>query len=268
LLKTLDIIVAAPGRAGGALALAAEAAGHRVIGVISRSGSLADRFRQLPYDLDLPATDLLIIATRDDDIESTALRLASNARNARGVVHLSGFKSIEVLAPFAQMGIETGSFHPLQSLSDAQTGAMSLAGAWAGLTATEPLFGMLEGLARSLDMVPFRLLDPMKPIYHAAAAAASNYVVATLDLAGALLESAGVPFEALAPLTRTSVANAFSQGPRQALTGPIARRDWETVRGQFQAIAQAEPDRSRQFRLMAEATAVTADTTIPEDLDD
>ena len=75
-----------------------------------------------------------------------------------------------------------------------------------------------------------------------------------------------MPFEALAPLTRTAVANAFAQGPRQALTGPIARGDWDTVRGQFEAVAQAQPDRAKQFRLMAEATAITAGTTLPEDL--
>ena len=268
LLKTLGIIVAAPGRAGGALALAARAAGHQIIGVISRSGAMADRFQQLPYDSDLPAADLMVIATRDDHIESTALRLAPHARLVGGAVHMSGFTSIESLAPLASMGIDTGSFHPLQSLPDPEAGARSLAGAWAGLTAAEPLFDVLEGLARSLEMVPFRLLDAMKPIYHAAAAASSNFVVAALDLAGSLLESAAVPFEAIAPLTQTAVANAFAQGPRLALTGPIARGDWETVRGQFKAIGQAKPDRSRQFRLMAEATAITADTTIPVDPDE
>jgi predicted short-subunit dehydrogenase-like oxidoreductase (DUF2520 family) len=181
---------------------------------------------------------------------------------------MSGFKSVDALAPFAQIGVHIGSFHPLQSLSDPETGARSLAGAWAGVTADEPLFALLTELATSLDMVPFRLLDSVKPIYHAAASAASNYVVAALDLAGSLLESASVPLEALAPLTRTAVSNAFAQGPRQALTGPIARGDWETVKGQFEAIVRADPDRSKQFRLMAEATAISAGKTLPEDLDD
>ena len=135
-------------------------------------------------------------------------------------------------------GAATGSFHPLQSLSDPETGARSLAGAWAGVTAEEPLFGLLTDLATSLDMIPFRLLDSVKPVYHAAASAASNYVVAALDLAASLLESASVPFEAVGPLSRTAVANAFAQGPRQALTGPIARGDWETVRGQFEAVKE------------------------------
>ncbi|HUP15884.1 MAG TPA: hypothetical protein VM848_07520, partial [Acidimicrobiia bacterium] len=101
-MRTLDIIVAAPGRAGGALAIAAENASHRIVGVVTRTGSMADRFSQIPYDADLPDADLLVIATRDDHIESTAVRLAPFARNIRGVVHMSGFKSIDVLAPFAR----------------------------------------------------------------------------------------------------------------------------------------------------------------------
>ena len=267
-MKTLEIIVAAPGRAGGALALAARAAGHHVVGVISRSGFRGEGFRELPDDVDLPGADLLVLATADDQIESAAARLAPFARGIGGAVHMSGFKPVEVLAPLAAEGIQTGSFHPLQSLSDPVTGARSLAGAWAGITAADPLFGLLSDLALSLDMIPFRLPDSVKPVYHAAAAAASNYVVTALDLAASLLESASVPFEAMAPLTRTVVANAFAQGPLQALTGPIARGDWGTVRGQFEAVARAQPDRSKQFRLIAEATAITAGRTLPEDLDD
>ena len=267
-MRTLDIIVAAPGRAGGALAIAAESAGHRIVGVVSRTGSLADRFPQLRYDADLPAADLLVVATRDDHIESTAARLAPLAGNIGGASHMSGFKSIDALAPIAQIGAAIGSFHPLQSLTDPETGARSLAGAWAGVTAEEPLYGLLTDLATSLGMVPFPLLDSVKPAYHAAASAASNYVVAALDLAGFLLESASVPFEAVAPLTRTAVANAFAQGPRRALTGPIARGDWETVKGQLAAVEDIAGDRARQFRLMAKATAITAGKTLPEDFDE
>ena len=264
-MKTLRMILAAPGRAGGALALAADAAGHRIVGVISRSGSMTDRFASLSSDAELPGADLLVLATPDDHIASTARRLAPLAVDVPAVVHLSGFKSIDVLAPFLPRGIETGSFHPLQSLPDPETGAASLRGSWAGLTASGSLLGVLEGLATSLGMTPFALPDPVKPLYHAAASAASNYVVAALDLAHSLFERAAVPFDALAPLTRNAVANAFAQGPRPALTGPIARGDWDTVRGQFEAVSPAGADRARQFRLMAEATAITARQIFPDD---
>jgi len=250
------------------LAIAAENAGHRIVGVVTTSGSMVDRFSHIPYDADLPSADLLVIATRDDDIESTAIRLAPFAGKVRGAVHMSGFKTIDALAPLARSGIRIGSFHPLQSLSDPEAGALSLAGSWAGVTADDPLFGLLTGLATSLEMVPFRLLDSVKPVYHAAAAAASNYVVAALDLAGSLLESVSVPFEAVAPLTRTAVSNSFTQGPRQALTGPIARGDWETVKGQLEGVGRTRPDRLGQFRLMAKATAIAAGKPFPDDLDD
>jgi predicted short-subunit dehydrogenase-like oxidoreductase (DUF2520 family) len=114
-------------------------------------------------------------------------------------------------------------------------------------------------------MTPFYLADTAKPTYHAGAAAASNYVIAALDLAKSLLDTAGVPFEAAKPLTTTAMNNAFTLGPKSALTGPIAREDWETVRGQFEAVGRLGPALARQFRLMAEATAITAGHEIPED---
>ena len=262
----LQIIVAAPGRAGGALAIAAEHAGHRIVGVISRNGAFSDRFEQLSYDTRLPAADLLVIATRDDHIEPTAARLAPFSEEVGATVHLSGFKSIAALEPFGRLGIGIGSFHPLQSLPDPETGARSLTGAWAGVTAAGPLFGRLEDLATSLGMIPFPLPDSAKPVYHAAAAAASNFVTAALDLAEFLLGAVSVPFAAVEPLTRTALANAFTEGPQRALTGPIARHDWDTLRGQLEALKAVDLIRTRQFRLMAEATAITAATSLPEDL--
>ncbi|HSL26821.1 MAG TPA: hypothetical protein VLA54_11110, partial [Acidimicrobiia bacterium] len=83
----MDIIVAAPGRAGGSLALAAETAGHRIVGVVSRSGALADRFRQLSMGAVLPAADLLVIGTRDTDIEPTAAAMAPMCGRVRAAIH-------------------------------------------------------------------------------------------------------------------------------------------------------------------------------------
>lgn len=273
-MKPLQIIVVGPGRAGGSLALAAEAAGHRIVGVVSRSAALADRYPQLSAAAELPDSDLLVIATPDDHIEETAVDLAPFAARVDAVAHVSGFKGVKALAPFALLGIGIGSFHPLQTLPDPETGARSLAGAWAGLTASEPLLTVLTDLATSLKMIPFALGDEVKAIYHAAAASASNYVLASLDLASSLLSAASVPFEALEPLTRTVVANAFSRGPdgafgrgpASALTGPIARGDWATVKGQFEAVQTLGPARAEQFRLMAMAAAITAGRIFPDDL--
>ena len=65
---------------------------------------MADRFASLSYEAELPAADLLVIATPDDHIESTARRLAPNAAEVAGAIHLSGFKSIDALAAFIPLG--------------------------------------------------------------------------------------------------------------------------------------------------------------------
>jgi predicted short-subunit dehydrogenase-like oxidoreductase (DUF2520 family) len=227
---------------------------------------MAERFDSLSYESELPAAELLVIATPDDNIESTAVRLLPFARKVGSVIHLSGFKSIRLLTPFADAGAQIGSFHPLQSLPDPEIGARSLEGAWAGLTASEPLYARLAELAGTMAMNPFPLPDESKALYHAAATAAGNFVVAALDLADALVKQTSVPFQAFEPLTLNSIANAYARGPAVSLTGPIARGDWETVRGQFRAVAESRPDRSEQFQVMAEATAITSGRTIPDDI--
>jgi predicted short-subunit dehydrogenase-like oxidoreductase (DUF2520 family) len=94
-------------------------------------------------------------------------------------------------------------------------------------------------LARDVGGKPFALADADKPTYHAAAVFASNYVVAVLGTAEALFARVGVPepLDAVAPLARASMDNALSAGPVEALTGPVARGDAETVARNLRALA-------------------------------
>jgi predicted short-subunit dehydrogenase-like oxidoreductase (DUF2520 family) len=153
----------------------------------------------------------------------------------------------------------------LQTLPDPASGAGALAGSFVGITATGDLRRLLRELADDLGMTDFDLADEAKPAYHAAAAAASNFLIASLDLADRLFSAAGVPFAVAGPLSAEALDNAFERGPRLALTGPIARGDWETVRSQLRAARKIGVD--RQFRLLAEATAITAGVDLPNDLD-
>ena len=55
----------------------------------------------------------------------------------------------------------------------------------------------------------------------------------------------GVPFEAFAPLVLSSVQNAFSLGPSEALTGPVQRGDLATVEQHLRELDPAERDAYR-----------------------
>ncbi len=246
----MRLIVAGPGRAGGSIVLAARQAGHEVVGVLSRRDG-DDRFRLLAWDTPLPQADLLVLAVRDDAIGDIAERLAPLAGSVAAAVHLSGYTSVDALAPLAEAGLATGSFHPLQTLPTAEAGAAALAGSYVAITGRDT--GPLFELAHSLQMRPFLLDDAAKAAYHAGAAAASNYVVSVLGVAADLFESAGVPFVVLRPLTEHIVANVFEMGAGDALTGPVARGDRSTVAGQIAAARAAGV--GDDFVALAEITA-------------
>lgn len=252
----MDLVVIGAGRAGGSLARAATAAGHRVIGVLSRRPQ--HEFPALDWDEPLPGCDLAIVAVSDGAIRDVAERLGPRWNPGIPAVHVSGFASVDALEAIAATGALVGSFHPLQTLPDPERGAAALPGAWAAITASDPLAGLLETFAESLGMRPFSLADSAKPLYHAAAAAAANYVVESLGVAADLLEAAGVDMRVVEPLTRRVVENVFDVGPAAALTGPIARGDLDTVKGQMRAADSVSPEVGEQFRLLARATALRA----------
>jgi predicted short-subunit dehydrogenase-like oxidoreductase (DUF2520 family) len=253
----LRLIVIGPGRAGGALALAAARAGIHVVGVMSRSET--SRFGPVVrWGAVLPPADLALVAVKDEAISEVVDQLSGAVGEVGVVAHVSGFVPVEVLGPLRSEGTAIGGFHPLQTLPDPDRGAEALRGSFAGIGGDAGADEVLRRLAVGLGMIPFALDDGARPAYHAAAAASSNFVVAALGLAGDLFAAAGVDPLVARPLVERVVANVFTGGAASALTGPIARGDLDTVRGHLAAAFLASQETGRQFRLMAEATAIRA----------
>jgi predicted short-subunit dehydrogenase-like oxidoreductase (DUF2520 family) len=158
---------------------------------------------------------------------------------------VSGATTLAALAPHERRF----SVHPLQTFTHAR-GPEQLDGAWAAVTGeTDRARARAVWLARSLGLEPFPLDDEARPLYHAAAAIASNYLVTLHHTAAALFEQVGAPPEALVPLMRRVVDNGFE------LTGPIARGDWATVDRHVEALRKRAPELEPMYRALAEATA-------------
>jgi predicted short-subunit dehydrogenase-like oxidoreductase (DUF2520 family) len=249
----MQIEIHGTGRAAGALAVAAARAGHTITSVRGRTSHAVEALEDLVTVVP-GAADLRIIAVADDAVPAVARALFEEPFIP--TVHVSGALPVAALYPLE--GPRVGSFHPLQALPDARTGADRLAGSWIAVTAPEPFASTLDEFAESMGGRPFRLADADKAVYHAAAVAAGNFTVAALGIAEQLLTEAGVPFEAAAPLVAGIVANAFELGPRAALTGPIARGDTGTVSRQIEAIADVSDELLEMFLAMARATALYA----------
>lgn len=252
----MKLIVVGPGRAGSSLALAAEATGHDLVGVLSRRP--VERWVSLEWDTALPEADVVLVAVRDDAIPEVAARIAPIAERVGVVAHLSGFTPVLALHEIQEQGTAVGGFHPLQSLPDPETGASALAGSFVAIGGDQLGADLLTHLATSLGMEPFRLDDTARPAYHAAAAAAANFMVTALAVSGDLFRAAGVDPKVSRPLVETVVANVFDKGAAASLTGPIARGDIETVVGHLTAAHEVSEDVGRQFSLIAEATTIRA----------
>ena len=184
--------------------------------------------------------ELTLLCVPDRAIPAVAKDLAPGAA---WVAHTSGATPLAALDPhMRRFGL-----HPLQTFARSR-GPEQLDGAFAAVTAeTEAARARAYELARLLALKPFDLADDARPLYHAGAAIASNYLVTLHRVASELFRAAGAPSEALTPLMRRTIENGFE------LTGPIERGDWETVEAHRAAIRAARPELEPLYDVLAEA---------------
>jgi len=192
--------------------------------------------------------DLVLIATPDTVVADVAAAI----RPGRAVVaHVAGSLGLDVLAPHDRRA----ALHPLMSLPDAEIGAERLTGGWFAV-AGDPL---VADLAAALGGRTFEIADDDRALYHAAAAVASNHLVALLGHAQRLGASVGVPADALMALALGSAENAVALGPAAALTGPAARGDEATLVAHRDAIGRRAPRELAAYEAMlAEARRLAA----------
>jgi predicted short-subunit dehydrogenase-like oxidoreductase (DUF2520 family) len=187
----------------------------------------------------------VLLAVPDAALPEVARRLAGLGLPAKvPVLHLSGAHGAEVLQPLAEAGYSTGTLHPLAAIADPVEGAGRLRGVWWGVEAEGVALLLADRIVGAAEGRVLRVAPGAKPLYHAAAVFASNYVVALLGVAEQLMERAGAEpgaaRAALVSLAAGAVANAEAAGPVAALTGPIARGDVETLRLHLSKLSEPE----------------------------
>jgi predicted short-subunit dehydrogenase-like oxidoreductase (DUF2520 family) len=231
--RELDsIAVVGAGRLGSALSAALTAAGFHVRGPLGRGA-------------DVHGATAVLLCVPDGEIAAAAAFIAPGPL----VGHCSGATGLDVLAPH-----EAFSLHPLMTVP-AGTGTDVLRGAGCAVDGSTPrALAAAEALAAALGMRATRVADEDRAAYHAAASIASNFLVTLEGAAERLAATAGVDRELLAPLVRAAVENWAARGAEDALTGPIARGDEETVARQRAAVEERTPDLLPLFDALTEAT--------------
>ncbi|MCU0424576.1 MAG: DUF2520 domain-containing protein [Candidatus Kapabacteria bacterium] len=188
----------------------------------------------------------MILAIADNAIEEVSEAVAAHfgsALNDLVIVHCSGAKNRSALAACEAQGAITMSLHPYQTFSIATAKNFKDIVWGAEYPPIEPFRTIAEQFAQDMvytlggklvQLTPKTLEH--KPIYHASAVFAANYLNALVGLAAQTAQEAGIdPNEFLPQILRRALENSLA-GLKQIgtgkfpLTGPISRGDTATLR--------------------------------------
>jgi predicted short-subunit dehydrogenase-like oxidoreductase (DUF2520 family) len=212
-----------------------------VIGAGRVGSAISARLEERGLLADGDDADLVLLCVPDAAIAE----VAGSLEPGPWMAHVSGATPLIALDPHTRrFGL-----HPLQTFTRSR-GPEQLDGAFAAATGeTEEAQARGFWLARTLGLEPFALAESARPLYHAGAAIASNYLVTLHRVASELFRVAGAPPEGLVPLMRRTIDNDFE------LTGAIERGDWATVDAHRRALRAVRPELEPLYDVLAEATA-------------
>ena len=249
------------GVVGTAMGYLLKRSGYRIIGIASRkiesSKKAIEFIGEGEPSLDTVATakkgDIVFITTPDSAIEEVCKKVALKGGFNPGafVFHMSGALSSEVLKSARKRGAKIASIHPLQSLADVNEAVKNIPGSYFCIEGDADALSVAKKIVSVLKGKEITIEVDKKPLYHAGASVASNFLVATIRFGLELFEAAGINKEdslkALMPLIKGTVKNIENLGIPRALTGPISRGDAGVIEDHLMAIKKDRPDLLRFY---------------------
>ncbi len=208
------------------------------------------------------ASDTLLITTPDSvigevwDCIAETIEFVHEAEDSatnsfKILCHLSGSLSSEIFSKNHNFDFVHGcSLHPVYAFHDKFSSYKQLHQAFFTLegdeVALDAMTSVLDNMGNSYEIISSK--DKVK--YHCAASLASNHVIGLLETSISMLKECGFTergaYGMLAPLVKNNVAAVFSEntsglsGTATALTGPIERKDIETVKKHFDVLSKEE----------------------------
>ncbi|WP_020559695.1 Rossmann-like and DUF2520 domain-containing protein [Thiofilum flexile] len=250
MMKTLNILGA--GRLGQTLgylwhhhsALTLQALANRTLASTQTAQQFigAGQCFTLDHIAAMPKADLWLLACPDDHIQTYCEQLAATHDLTNCLVfHCSGALTAQaVLASAQQQGAGVASIHPIKSFAQPSLAIQTFSGTYCGVEGDSAALQTLIPLFDTLGTHCVGIKAEAKTLYHAASVIACNYLVALQELALQTYAQAGVERDQalaiLQPIVTTTVENIFQLDTTQALTGPIARGDVQTVAKQIHAL--------------------------------
>ncbi len=246
------------GRLGLSLALFLKNNRIKLDSIVARSDASYKRAKEILENANVVRTidgikkpDIIFITTRDEDIQDVASKLKDRYPESV-LVHTSGAYPSTILPEGKR-----ASLHPLQSFSDPLSAQNKIPSTFFTLEGEKEAVELCEKLLKKLNLNYEIIEADKKPLYHAAACIASNFMVTLIHNAVQTFEASGIKSnkgkKGLLNLSQGTLENIKEKGTPQALTGPIARKDFQTVRLHLDAL-KSYPGLLEFYKFMAEKT--------------
>lgn len=198
------------------------------------------------------ASDVIMITTPDSMIGEIWNQIKDRSQGllqGKTFCHMSGSLSSELFQERQKFGAYGCSLHPMQAISSKKT---DLSGAFFTAEGDQEAVSLMKALLTEKGN-PVAVMEPAnKKRYHMAASTASNLMAGLAQMAIDSLVECGfhqdMALRVLAPLMRGNMENICEKGVAAALTGPVERGDWETVRSH---LAQLEGEKREIYRLLS-----------------
>ena len=191
----------------------------------------------------VPDADAYIIAVRDDAIAEV---IAATPDNGALWVHTSGSKPIEL---FAGHRARYGVLWPMQSFSREMVVPLDEVHFFAEAN-NEAALDALMDLGHMLSRHVVEADSSQRLQLHVASVFSCNFANHMWTLAHEVLDEAGLPFEAMLPLIRTTVDKLDRLSPSQSQTGPAVRHDLKVVANH---LAMLDGDKREIYDLLSQS---------------
>ena len=243
------VVLIGSGNVATSLALALNGKCH-LVQVYSRSMASAEALAsrvgaQATNDLSQIVTDadIYVISVVDDAI--TRVLETCPARGGLWV-HTSGSTSIDV---FKGKRTRYGVLYPMQSFSKSCPARMHEVHIFiegCDSCATQEVKELAMLLTNNVHEITSRERERL----HVAAVFACNFANHMFTLSSEVLDEAGIPFDAMLPLIKTTIAKLDNLTPTQSQTGPAARGDVNVIERHLQSLSG---DKHDIYRLLSQS---------------
>lgn len=255
------IAIIGAGKLAYSLTPALKKSGYDVLCVVSKklsSSKLLAKKLSIPHHSNslkkIPdGVDVFFLTVPDGEIKKAADSLSKLKRDFRKSVciHFSGVENIDALNSLKKNGCATGSLHiirpfPSKNVVDLRNSPASIE------TGSKQAKAFLLQMCKKLKLKPHLIASNEKVFHHLAAVHSSNFLVGNLFNAFSLLSSKSkYPKSILRKTSQSALDNIFKLAPARALSGPIDRGDFHTIRKHLEALeAEIKKSKNNYLKLL------------------